>query len=895
MIRTRGESTQVELIHSKSAHVDKKVHPVLPVASTTAMSRYFTYLKKLYIRSKHPIKGKWPPSFCKKVIKLVTVEKCSTNTFSDKVFHSKFESLDQIIQDTKVTRVKLNDLLTSSDGSHHKCVIVQGAPGIGKSTFAWKVCRKWGKGRLFQEFDLVILLRMRDTYVREAKNLTDLFYSSDVKLSRDVAQEVIEKGGEGVLFIFEGIDELPSSVLSDDNSVLMGLLQGVLLPDVTIIVTSRPWAVQSLIEKCGEQISQYIEILGFTAEDIMHYISHSFSDDEQKEIQQYVLSQPHFLNIMYVPLNSAIVVQIYKQRKRTQQSVPKTMTQLYTALIQSLILRNVKSSFPEYKNLKLSALDTLPEPLLKQFHQLCKVAFAGFTSASTQVVFNESDLPCGVDSLGLMQSNCDFSAESGSLLTHTFLHITIQEFLAAYHVSLQSEELALSFIRDHLHLPLYTVLLRIFAGLTHFGKPFWSSVLSLLYSRDCIVLHNPEFTHWLNEAQSPDLCEGVLNAKRIDYIPTDQVSLFDTNALLYCMQHSSSTWDLRFFLNMHDSQQFIGSHESTCMVTTCDTTNVSAARIRDLCLCTSNRKVASAFLHSIPSSYFRELNNISIFVARNPEIVLDTERLDIGSITAKSSLECSEGLPLERFRVVNAFLGEGGAVPILKALQFPFSCISSIILCRTQVGYPDILELCEILITSSTLEDLDLADNSLSSECLQHLFNALASGTTSLDTLDISGNVLSPCDAELLSIALSVNQSLLQLDLNSCSINAEAATRLATGIAKNNTLRYLYMRDNCVGLQGVCSLGNMLQENAYLEVLYFCGDSSIQTVGAEVLIQSLGVNDVSRKSSLGKHCEPPQIDMKSSDQSSSIPGEKTLSHIHCHRAMDKNSWRVEFC
>ena len=69
-------------------------------------------------------------------------------------------------------------------------ILVEGAPGIGKTTFAWKVCRKWAKGKILNEYGLVVLLRLRDKRVREVKCVADLFYHSDPELQSSVAREI---------------------------------------------------------------------------------------------------------------------------------------------------------------------------------------------------------------------------------------------------------------------------------------------------------------------------------------------------------------------------------------------------------------------------------------------------------------------------------------------------------------------------------------------------------------------------------------------------------------------------------------------------------------------------------------------------------------------------------
>ena len=63
---------------------------------------------------------------------------------------------------------------------------MEGAPGVGKSTFAWEFCRRWEKGEIAQQYQLVLLLRLRDERMSTAKSPEDLIYHS----SRDIHEAV---------------------------------------------------------------------------------------------------------------------------------------------------------------------------------------------------------------------------------------------------------------------------------------------------------------------------------------------------------------------------------------------------------------------------------------------------------------------------------------------------------------------------------------------------------------------------------------------------------------------------------------------------------------------------------------------------------------------------------
>ena len=198
-----------------------------------------------------------------------------------------------------------------------KCILVEGAPGVGKSTFAWKLCRKWSKGKLLQQYRLVVLLRLRDKRVREAKTVSDLIRYYNRTIQQTVVEEIQATGGRGVLLLFEGYDELPAK-LRTSSSIFLDVIKGEELPVATILITSRPSASGPLYEECREFIAQHIEILGFSHEDIQSYLETTIGHDPSllQGLQRYLTYYPHIRSMLYIPLNCAIVVEVYSQQER---------------------------------------------------------------------------------------------------------------------------------------------------------------------------------------------------------------------------------------------------------------------------------------------------------------------------------------------------------------------------------------------------------------------------------------------------------------------------------------------------------------------------------------------------------------------------------------------------
>ena len=124
---------------------------------------------------------------------------------------------------------------------------------MGKSTFAWEFCRRWERA---QQYQLVLLLRLREERISNAKTLEDLIYHPFKDVAQGVCHELVHPHDFHALIILEGFDELP-------RKYFMDLIAGKLLPLATVLVTSRPWATQGIRLYHEDRIYQHIEILGF--------------------------------------------------------------------------------------------------------------------------------------------------------------------------------------------------------------------------------------------------------------------------------------------------------------------------------------------------------------------------------------------------------------------------------------------------------------------------------------------------------------------------------------------------------------------------------------------------------------------------------------------------------
>ena len=802
---------------------------MLTASPKTAIGKYADYLKNVYLRSKLPHKGKWPPAPCKKIIKLATIEIEDDRSHLALCKLNRSESIDEYMQNNSMNHISMEELLIEKDDSLPKVVIVQGVPGIGKSTFAWKFCRKWAKGKIYQQYDLVVLLRMRDTRVREATKLSNLFFSEDADFSNEVAKAAISNSGKSTLILMEGIDELPASCLAD-GWPLSNLLQGEFLPLVTIIVTSRPWAVQTLEEKCGVQISRQVEILGFTREDILRYISHAFTEEEKTEFLEYLRSHPQLESIMHIPLNAAFVVQIYKQFHRSEQAIPSTLTQLYTALVEGLLLRYIKLN-PNITHSHIVYLSNLPEPIKSYFHQLCLLSFMSFTKLTVQVTFTDSEAAlyeC-FDFLGLMQSSTELSINSGTTVSHSFLHFTIQEFLAAYHLSKQPSQMQELFLEVHSKDPQFSMLITFLVGLN-------SSVLH------CIKLPESEYQdlstfhlHLLYETQSPkDVCKFLGNMTVVEYYPALTSTSLDLHALSYCLCSSECYWFLKVNLRNFTSL-FQNPDESY------------TGQIKRLEIIDASRSNLQLFF-SLPKRLFSDLYRLVLRCCEPVESV-------VGDILSDGRL-----MNLKQFSFQNKTLQVSFDLSlIIESLCTSHPNLVHIGIGRTVISSSDMAGLCKYTSLRSPSGSPELTlylRRNIEIESLNLLISTVAFSKI-LTHLDISLNHLSVEELEMLSVALSANSCLKTLGMDNCLIGGEGAELLSTGLEKNRTLLGLDLRRNVINVNGAAALASMLTVNTSLKMLYLSHNEHIGHVGALRLISALqDDNKTLATLSLPAKCEP---------------------------------------
>ena len=798
---------------------------------------------------------KWPRVLMKDFVNLLCVE--SNNEEDERMREEVMLGHVDKVKKARKT-VQLNDLAPVTNSEMSNCILVQGAPGSGKTMFSWELCRRWGQGELLHHYPLVVMLPLRDPDIQNPSSLEDLFPHDHKLFQKEVVEAVEQEAGKRVLFLLDGFDELPA-VERQESSFWMRLITGRLLPLATVMVTSRPWSINPLLApEYISRISQHVEIVGFTSDNINEYINKAFpSATEKNKFCDYLSTCPHIRSIMYIPLNCAIVVEVYRS-SGSQHSYPKTMTKLYTALVKELLLRYIKS-YPsgcplgvlEWRNgifrrqRRLSLFEDIPFNVYQQLCMISSIAYDGLSN-NQQLIF--SDLPANFETLGLLQKVFQLHSTGEKAVSYNFLHLTVQEFLAAFHILVQKPNKRQKLFRlltirkedkrsgdsgdslarnatDDKRIQSSDYFVRLF-------------VAGLSGCRDCSVpvplrIRKEQLSslHLLFESQNKSLITSELGDRAsVREVQTHSPSPHDVYVLGYCISQSSCQWKLTL--------EHIGDEHTEMMKRAINAWGPGEGAIIRIWLVSSClTTIGIGHLLSLP---LHTLSSLS-------ELFLHHDELDIQPCDMSEHRLCSlkphlkvlslhgYGIGCEGVQLLSQFLdtnttlrgmnlsyagikGEG-VCSLAKALS-ENNCLEELNLRGNQIGHEGAELLSQSLYTHTTLRRLYLSHSSIKEKEFCSFVKALSTNN-SLEVLNFSVNEIGCENAELLPQSLSANTKLRVLYLSGNDIKDSGGCALAKALQVNNGLERLFLSDNPLGEESIRQLIGGLQDNCTLKLIYF--------------------------------------------------------------------------
>ena len=677
--------------------------------------------------------------------------------------------------------MEMEDIGISEDQSVAQHILVEGSPGIGKTMFSWELCRQWAEGKMLQDRDIVLMLQLRSKSVREAKSLSDLFHHSNDSIKQEVLEHITSVDGRGVFLVLEGYDELTEDQRTE-GSILNKLLTGYYLPKATIMVTSRPLASDSLCPEFRESVHQHIEVLGFNDEDIKSYVEKACQKQPQilPDLLSYIASNPFVSSVMYIPLQCVILTALYIEKWKKKKGglyAPTTLTQLYTDLLLSSLIRYISDHlvYSKCKTAAIRQLSDLPSEVQEQVWKLSQLAAEGLEKG--QFIFDS--IPC--DDMGLMQS-AEEELVIGRSVSYCFLHLTLQEYLAALHWSRMGSEDMVRLVSETSLFPLDTL---VRDGITkaagyHWPALYFLSGLTKLTSvpvellKTCLAAadnelneedtkteieekpyllpallatfgpqYNPYFFQLLFESQSFDLVTELFKAETSEPLISNPLECFVT---AWCVANSSPTsrWILRFedlsmLANFVDHFERFGCCSMKCKHGTIVGLSVDSSKYRAL----SKYSIIFSSLSSLfPCLQYLYLNDIPV--------VDITHFVPLFSSVHK----------LVSLKVIDIIIeGDEGGLP---AVTIPPQHCPSLSVVGLEDRASSFLFQSIVLPNINTLTALwcPLASSDLSSLC-----TGLCQ-TTSLKWLALENTDLTTHEAKELASALEQNRSLEKVKIN---------------------------------------------------------------------------------------------------------------------------------
>ena len=780
--------------------------------------QYTTHLKQLYT-SRSPLQ---PLTDSKNLLPfhLASVEK---QTFSQGDMDRFTRESVQGYKDNMVYKKKameVRELGVMPNNSQPKVVLIEGGPGVGKTTFAWEQCRQWAEGKLLQAYSIVVLLPLGDNNIRRITSLPSLFQHNKREVRDEITKTVLDNHGNGCLIWLEAWDELVDKQRSD--SLFTQLIRGIQLPAATIYITSRPWATGGLLEQMGDRISQRVELLALAKEQVDEQnrgISeqvtgkhnrkdkHKFSIPLALDFFQYIESHPIILAAMYTQVSAAMVEQVFKS---APHNPPLTVTQLYSTYV-LMRLEHYLTEHPKYSdmNIKVRTLVDLPERVSADFQKLCALAYEGVSQQ--MIVF--SSLPEGVSTLGLLQSVPQVYEEGEHQVSYNFLHYTVQEYLAALHLSHLQPQEQMTIIDTKCLRKIETKYGRTYYGATQFKTTFQFiagitklvifpvDFLSNLLSQDAATIYR-----WLYESQNLPILTSVLGSDKRKLSLPYSTTTTDYFVAGYCLAHSHCTWSIDFnFSSIDDvSMEFLSKGCNHQLPETGISSKIVSALFRHGSITADG---VEHFL-IIPSLLLQHIQHLDLYGNKLNRRACELLAESIQRMPCLESLDLSD----------NPLIGCGGAVQLVSSLHS--SKLRELDMFFTGISDADFEYISSYIHSTTSLESLDIGENDVSVESINSLCKAL-NANSSIKTLDMGGCHLTTSHCVYLGQLLRhpIHFKIEELDISQCSITSDGVGEVVSGLSDNHTLRLLALSVNPIGSEGAIAVAAMLRKSSSLERL----------------------------------------------------------------------------
>ncbi|XP_029985021.1 NACHT, LRR and PYD domains-containing protein 12-like [Sphaeramia orbicularis] len=765
-----------------------------------------------------------------------------------------------------------------------RTVLTKGVAGIGKTVLTQKFSLDWAEDKANLDIHFTFPFTFRELNVLREKKF------SLVELLHQFFTEIEEAGiwifeDFQVVFIFDGLDECRppldfnnTQILTDVTEstsvdvLLMNLIRGKLLPSARIWITTRPAAANQIPSECVDMVT---EIRGFTDPQKQEYFRKRFRDEEQANTVISHIKTSRSLYIMcHIPVFCWITAKVLEDVLKTTErgELPKTLTEMY---IHFLVVQT------KVKNIKYNGRSEIDwsHETVEMIESLGKLAFEQLQKGN--LIFYESDLrECGIDIRSASVYSGVFTEvfkeESGlhNNKVFCFVHLSVQEFLAALHVHLTFFKTGVSLLAEE---SWWSWLSKLFRGKQNQTQFYQTAVKKTLQSPNGHLDLFLRFLLGLSLQTNQRLLHGLLiqteggsetNQKTSEYIKkkiSKNLSAERSISLFHCLNElndhslvdqiqwffwlsseripwgdrlSPAEWSAVVFillssdkdLEVFDLRKYYRSDNTLLrllpVVKASNKALLSGCNLSEGC-CKGLSSVIgsqSSILRDLDLSH-NDVRDSGLALLspglKSPHCALEALRLTSCNLSERgcetlSSVLSSQSCSLRELDLINNNLKDSGVELLSVGLKNINCTLVMLRLTGCNLSERSCEALSSVLSSQySSLRILDLSNNNLQDSGVKIFSTGLKSLKCTLETLRLAVCNLSERSCEVLSSVLgSQSSSLRDLDLSNNDLQNLGVKILSTGLESPNcTLEALRLSGCLITEDGCASLASALRSN----------------------------------------------------------------------------------
>ncbi|XP_068700169.1 NLR family CARD domain-containing protein 3-like [Montipora foliosa] len=719
---------------------------------------------------------------------------------------------------------------------HEECpqprkVLIEGQPGMGKTTYCNKIAYDWAKNckadDSFPDLQVLLLLKCKDINSELREAIDDQLLPKDMKKEeREKFFTFVWEHQSKVLLVLDGLDELPTHKLS----VYKEIIQGRMLSKCYLVVTARHEAGIKVRECCDT----LLEVEGFTENDAEDFIRKYFKTETHlaEKLLDKLRTDTSLSGITANPLNTALLCLLCEN---FQGDLPKGRTLLYHEIVQCVLRKyRRKKELPE-----------TDEDLTQLYHtELKDLGFIALNGLlNDEMYFNDSAIKNSTSSLipelGFLSAQAGRSKLRPSRC-YGFLHKSFQEFFAAFYLSCQlvNEEINPDgLVADTRYFEKFKQVLMFTCGIlaqqceakamalmasiaSQINQSNWEETFDYLWiALNCVKECEKE-----QGTFGKELARSLGSLLEIEYICCRQ-QIGDSGAAILAHAMATNSTVTTLYLSRH----IIGDSGAAALAKAVEINSTLTELILDYNEIGDSGAAALAKAVEINSTLTR--------------LTLDYNEIgDSGAAALAKAVEINSTLrELDLFK--NGISGSGAAA-LAKAMEIN-STLTQLYLSGNSIGDSGAAALAKAVEINSTLRELDLSGNGIRDSGVAALAKAVESNST-LRHLYLSGNSIGDSGAAALAKAVEINSTLTKLPLSKNRIGDSGAAALAKAVGISSTLRELNLSRNGISDSGAAALAKAVGISSTLRELNL-SLNGISDSGAAALAKAVEINSTLTK------------------------------------------------